>query len=314
MKIASNSLSSVINFYKAELASVYSASELQNILRWILEKQLGLTLSDITSHPNLRINESDMTPLEKMCYELKANKPIQYVLGEAEFYEMKFKVNESVLIPRPETEELVEMVIKDISSLQSRTSYLVPLTSSSHNTRLSPLVLDIGTGSGCIPISIKKNIPQAQVFALDISESALEIARHNATVNHVSVGFFRADILLDTVAEQILEATGGQKLDVIISNPPYILQSESASLHERVRAYEPHTALFVPDSDPLLFYRKIAHVATKTLKTEGKLWFECHSNHAAQVRDMLVEMHFANVVLHNDLSGLPRFAAASPHV
>jgi release factor glutamine methyltransferase len=295
MQIASNTVAAVINFYKKELSHIYSESELQHIVRWILQKQLKLTITDLTSQASLRINESDMTPLERMCFELKANKPIQYVLGETEFYGLTFTVNENVLIPRPETEELVEMIIKNISS----------------GTVAGPYILDIGTGSGCIPVSIKKNVPQASVYGLDLSEKALETAGRNASVNDVRVIFFKADVLGDSVADQILGQTGGRKLDVIISNPPYIRESELHSLHERVRDYEPHLALFVQDNDPILFYRKIAHVATNVLESGGKLWFECHSDHAVEVQQMMVEVQFGDVILRRDLSGSARFIEAT---
>jgi release factor glutamine methyltransferase len=310
MQIASNTLSSVINFYKKELKEIYSESELQNIIRWILEKQLNLTAADINSKHDLRINESELTPLEKMCFELKVNKPVQYVLGEAEFYGMKFKVNENVLIPRPETEELVEKII---STLVSRSSHLVPRTSSltPRPSSLAPRILDIGTGSGCIPISIKKNIPVTTVHAIDVSDGAIEIARHNATENKVEVNFFKADVLQENVAELILNQSAQKKFDLIISNPPYVLKSEKESLHTRVSNFEPHLALFVDDSDPILFYRKIALIAKKILKPGGQLWFECHTNFAQNVQQMLLDTGYTDVRLHSDLSGLARFTEAT---
>jgi len=292
MQIVSNTISAVISFYKKELSSVYTESELQNIISWVLQKQLGITATDIASNPDRRINESDMIPLERMCFELKANKPIQYVLGEAEFYGLKFKVNESVLIPRPETEELVEKVIARIQP-------------ASH-----PIILDIGTGSGCIPIALKKNIPAAELFAVDVSEDALEIARYNAAVNNVKVHFLKADILKEDAAEAILPDLQNKLPDTIISNPPYVLNSEKETLHARVRDFEPHLALFVDDKDSILFYRRIAAMAKKILRQDGHLWFECHSAHTPHVQKMLLEMGYQNVKIHNDLSGLPRFCEA----
>ena len=153
-------------------------------------------------------------------------------------------------------------------------------------------MLDIGTGSGCIPISIKKNIPWANVFALDISEAALEVAKYNAKQNDVEVNFFRTDILQENAAEIILSNTGGEKLDCIISNPPYVLNSEKESLHKRVSEYEPPLALFVEDKDPILFYRKIAALSQKILKKSGKIYFECHTNYAQSVQQMLVSAGF----------------------
>lgn len=296
MQIASNTLSSVINFYKKELKDVYSESELQNIIRWVLEKQLKLSPTEISTNPDQRINESELTPLEKMCLELKVNRPIQYVLGDSKFYGLRFMVNENVLIPRPETEELVEKVI---SSLRLK-------------TQTAPLnILDIGTGSGCIPVAIKKNIPAANVFALDVSDAALALAAQNASLNKVEVNFFKADILKENAAELIMQQSARIKFDVIISNPPYVLSSEKDSLHARVRNFEPHLALFVEDADPILFYRKIALIARNILKSEGQLWFECHANYAADVQKMLVEMGYQKVMLHSDLAGLARLTEAT---
>jgi release factor glutamine methyltransferase len=290
MQISANTISAVSAFYKKELAHIYTESELQNIIRWILEKQLNFT-GDIYS--DVRINESDLIPLSNMCAELKANKPIQYVLGEAEFFRLKFKVNESVLIPRPETEELVERIVNQIKA---------------HNSHVS--ILDIGTGSGCIPVSIKKNIPSAKVYALDISDSALETAKYNAKQNDVDVQFFKTNIL-NSNAQSILQHTKGEQFDIIISNPPYVLNSEKETLQERVTAYEPHLALFVDDADPILFYRKIATLAQELLKKGGKLFFECHADYAFSVQQMLLSEGYKDVSTHADMSGLARLSEAS---
>jgi len=298
MQIASNTVSTVINFYKRELASVYTESELNNITRWALEKQLGSRDFD----PTARINESVMIPLERMCNELKANRPIQYVLGEAEFYGLKFKVDERVLIPRPETEELVEKII---SSVSSPSSILVSRPSS-----FTPCILDIGTGSGCIPVALKKNIPAAQVHALDKSEAALELAHENAAIHHVNVNFFQADILAENAPDIILKQTANRKIDLLVSNPPYVLTTEKDTLHRRVRDFEPHLALFVEHHDPLLFYRKIALLAQKIVIPGGRLWFECHAQYAVQVQKLLMEKGFQEVCLYPDLAGLTRFTAA----
>jgi release factor glutamine methyltransferase len=294
MQISANTVSAVSAFYKKELAHIYTESELQNIIRWILEKQLNYTGN---IHAEVRVNESDLIPLSKMCAELKANKPIQYILGEAEFFRLKFKVDESVLIPRPETEELVERVINTITS---QFSHL--------NSHIS--IMDIGTGSGCIPVSIKKNIPSAKVYALDISDAALETAKYNAKQNGVDVQFFKTDIL-NSNAESILQHTNGEKLDVIISNPPYVLNSEKETLHQRVSAYEPHLALFVDDTDPIIFYRKIAALAQELLKKGGKLFFECHADYTFSVQQMLLSQGFVDVRMHADMSGLARLSEAS---
>ena len=227
-----------------------------------------------------------------MCKELKAHRPIQYVLGEAEFYRLKFKVNESVLIPRPETEELVDLIIKKFK------------TQSTLN------ILDIGTGSGCIPIAIKKNIPHANVYGLDVSKAALEIAKYNAEQSRVEVIFFQADVLSDSIAADILEHTNNQKIDLIISNPPYVLESEREGLQNRVKDYEPNLALLVNDTDPILFYRKITALTKKIGAENARLYFECHTNYAKTVSEMLKEEDFSNITLFKDLAGLNRIVSA----
>jgi release factor glutamine methyltransferase len=289
MEIHSNLLSDVIKFYKKELVDIYTESELQNITNWIFEKQLKLNSSQVISNTNIRVNQSDLILLEQMCFQLKEHTPIQYVLGEAEFYHLKFKVNKSVLIPRPETEELVDMIIKEIKTQQSLN------------------ILDIGTGSACIPISIKKNIPSANVYGLDVSDAALEVAKFNATQNKTDINLFKADVLGENIAEIILNHTKNQKIDVLISNPPYVLASEKEGLHNRVKNHEPHLALFVDDTDPILFYRKIALLAKKILSDKGVLYFECHTDYTEAVYQLLTEMNFAQVHLLKDMAGLNRF-------
>lgn len=292
MPITSNTIQSVISFYKSELADIYSESELQNILNWIFEKQLKLSSTDIISKREISIAPPDIKELERMCAELKAHRPIQYVLGEAEFYHLKFKVNENVLIPRPETEELVDLIIKEFKS---------------HSTLN---ILDIGTGDGCIPIVIKKNFLNANVYGLDVSKDALEIAAYNAEKNNVTVNFFQADVLSDNIAENILKQTNNQKIDLIISNPPYVLESERKGLHNRVKDYEPGLALFVNDTDPILFYRKIATLTKKIGAEDSCLYFECHTDYAEMIHKMLVDEKFYDIFLHPDLAGLNRFVIA----
>jgi release factor glutamine methyltransferase len=291
MEIHSNLLGDVVKFYKKELADIYTESELQNIISWIFEKQLKLSSAQLISNSNIRVNQSDLILLEQMCHQLKAHTPIQYVLGEAEFYHLKFKVNKSALIPRPETEELVDMIIKKIKTQQSLN------------------ILDIGTGSGCIPISIKKNMPSANVYGLDVSDAALEIAKYNAIQNKVDVNLFKADVLAENIAEIILNQTKNQKIDVLISNPPYVLASEKEGLHKRVKNHEPHLALFVDDTDPILFYRKIALLAQKILSDKGVLYFECHTDYAEAVYQLLTTMNFEQVHLLKDMAGLNRFVS-----
>ncbi len=293
MQIHSNLLSDVISFYKKELEEIYTESELKNITNWIFEKQLKLSAREIISNKDLRINQSDLISLEQMCFKLKRHTPIQYVLGEAEFYRLKFKVNKNVLIPRSETEELVEIILTN-NKVQGTT----------YN------ILDIGTGSGCIPVSLKKNLPNSMVYGLDIDNEALKVAKVNAIINKVEVHFFQADILSENSADIILGRTENQKIDIIVSNPPYVLHSERDGLHDRIKNHEPHLALFVDDKDPILFYRKIASLAKKILSQNGQLYFECHKNHAEKVSLLLMDTNFKNVNLLKDMTGLNRFVSA----
>lgn len=223
--------------------------------------------------------------------ELQNQRPIQYIIGETDFYGLSFFVDANVLIPRPETEELVEWVIQ---SLQ-------PKVTATDGIR----ILDIGTGSGCIPISLQSNLPQAEVFAIDVSAAALAVAQRNAAHNAVTVQFIQADILTTT---SLLEFT--PVLDVIVSNPPYVLVKEKEEMSANVLDYEPHLALFVSDTDPLLFYRKIALLATKALKPGGCLFFEINRAYGQETIRLLQDVGFQNVELRMDLFGNDRMVKA----
>jgi len=208
---------------------------------------------------------------------LKKHVPIQYILGETEFYGLPFRVNDSVLIPRPETEELVDWI-------------------RSENNRNEALnILDIGTGSGCIAIALKHEFPNAAVEAFDISDKALETARSNAGLNKLDVEFSKVDIL--NVADQ------SKKWDIIASNPPYIPELEKSEIEANVLEHEPHLALFVPDNDPLLFYRHIALFAKKQLNPNGKLYFEIHRDYGKECMELLASLGFSEIELRKDISG-----------
>jgi release factor glutamine methyltransferase len=291
MQIPDNSVRSVKFFFQKELASIYSQSELAQIIRWILEKLTGVPGADLAME---RVNESDLVKLEQMCLELKAHKPLQYVLGETEFYRRRFRVDKHVLIPRPETEELVERICREFQGICH------PLT-----------ILDIGTGSGCIAISLKKELPASVVYALDISTEALKVASLNALENKAQIHFIHGDIRQDNILDSMPAEIRDGKLDALVSNPPYVLDEEKSLLHERVRQYEPAVALFVNHSDPVYFYRRISFLAKKLLRAGGKLYFECHMQYATEVLKMLTAEGWKDARLHVDLSGLPRFVEAA---
>ncbi len=232
----------------------------------------------------LSINKTSILHILK---ELIAGKPLQYSLGETEFYGLVFKVNPSVLIPRPETEELVDWIFKEFKG---------------NGMGEKPLkILDIGTGSGCIPIVLKKYMPKAEVYAMDISAEALATARNNALLNQTDVVFFEDDILNPAFNLQ------SSIFNIIISNPPYITHPEKEQMHQNVLAYEPHTALFVPDNDPLIFYNAIADYALNHLKKPGGLlFFEINENSGFQTVTLLKNKGFKNIELRQDLRGKDR--------
>ena len=219
--------------------------------------------------------------------ELKTGKPLQYVIGETEFYGLTFKVNPSVLIPRPETEELVDWIISDIRNSKTPIKGLK--------------IIDIGTGSGCIPISIKKNLPENQLFALDVSHEALDVSKQNALLNQTEVNFIQGDIL-NLLNKEIKD----EKFGIIISNPPYVTEAEKQQMQPNVLEHEPDLALFVPNDNPLIFYRAIADFALKHSDKNGYLYLEINENMGEDTVQLLKQMGFKNIELRQDLSGKDR--------
>lgn len=266
-----------------KLKTKFSSGEAENITAMMFEKIAGISKTDLIKVKNLEINQPTIKQLEESVDKLFLDVPIQYILGEAWFYGNKFLVNPSVLIPRPETEELVELVLKELKSDANKS------------------ILDIGSGSGCIPITIKKKFNQAKVTSVDISEDALEIAKQNATIIGTFINFQKLDFL-ERENWQLLGA-----FDIIISNPPYIPFSEKESLDKNVRDYEPETALFV--DEPLIFYRAIADFATTNLLKEGKIFMEVHENFSHSVSEHFVQKGFITNVL-KDIYGKDRFVVA----
>lgn len=287
MKIASNKLSDIYLYYKQELNSVYDESELYAIFELVCYTFLNYSTTDVKIKFHDRINQSEIIKIYDVVNELKTHKPIQYILGKSEFYHLPFQVNQHTLIPRPETEELVDMIIKDFSKL-----YKVS----------NAKIIDIGTGSGCIPIALKKHFSFADISGVDISESALEIAIKNAHLNSVEVDFFKLDIL-----DSAISLTSGY--DVIVSNPPYVLSSEM--LDARVHDFEPHLALYVENNDPILFYKKIIDFCDKSLNSKGLLYFELNPLRAEEVKNYADTSNlFIFTELIADMSGKTRFLKA----
>jgi release factor glutamine methyltransferase len=242
-----------------ELKDIYEISEALNVADMVLEKVTGHTRTEQIVHNEIFLSPDEIENLKKIIVRLKNNEPVQYAIEEAWFANTKLKVNKNVLIPRPETEELVEWVVKDINAQYSML-----------NVQCS--ILDIGTGSGCIPIAIKKKLPKAEVSAIEVCSEAIFTATENAAAAETEIEF----ILLDFLDETKWNKLG--KYNIIISNPPYVMQKEKASMHEKVIAYEPHLALFVPDDDSLLFYRKLADFSLLHLNPLGKLFVEINES------------------------------------
>lgn len=285
MKIPTNKISSIIKFYRDELNHFYSNEEIKAFINLSMEHYLGFSATAILLKKDSTVTESELLKLYFVVKDLKAFKPIQYILGETQFYNLIFKVNESVLIPRPETEELVDLIIKENKNKKLR-------------------ILDIGTGSGCIAIALKKNLPEAEIFGLDISEKALDIAKENAGRNQSQINFFHADILNSAI-------TGlPDNLDIIVSNPPYIILAEKSSMHPNVLNYEPHEALFVSNNDSIIFYRAITKFASAHLKKNGRLYFEINEKYGNEIAEMLENYNFTDIRIIKDMSGKERIIQA----
>lgn len=254
--------------------------EAANIAHIVIEHITGMGRLDRVIHKDKLLSAVEEQQLQQALEALLKHEPVQYVTGKAWFYGLEFTVNSHVLIPRPETEELVEWIVKDVQS---------PVK-----------ILDIGTGSGAIPIALKKELPAATVWSVDVSAGALEVATQNSRDLKLDVHFEQIDIL-DTTATQALPM-----FDIIVSNPPYICESEQKDMEEQVIAYEPKIALFVPDNDALLFYRQIGLLAQKKLTTGGLLYFEINEAFGKEVVTLLEEQGFKNVTLKQDLYGKDR--------
>ena len=272
-----------------ELSSLYEEQEIESFFYIILEKLHGLKRIDLALNPQKVMDGAHLKQWKNIVTELKKQRPVQYILGETTFYGLSFLVNENTLIPRPETEELVELIIKSFESSVSGSGLKI---------------LDIGAGSGCIAISLAKNIPNAAVFAIDVSEKALAVAKKNAEFNKVAIDFISTNIL-DVVT---LSAVAGldKQFDIIVSNPPYVRNLEKDEIKPNVLEYEPHLALFVDDIDPLLFYRKIAELAIKNLNPNGKLYFEINQYLGKETINLLEDFGFRNVELKKDIYGNDR--------
>ena len=280
----------VFSTFKQSLGTLYDTSEIEALTLMIISEITELSKAMIKAFPEQEITLQQHEKLNNILARLQTGEPIQYILGHTEFYGLTFKVNPSVLIPRPETEELVEWVLNSkVESQKSKVSN----------------ILDIGTGSGCIAISLKKNFPTAQVSAIDISTEALQTAKQNAELNEVDINFIHADILNINSEIEI------PKSEIIISNPPYVTLHDKTQMHTNVTDFEPHTALFVPENDPLIFYKAIADFATDNLAPKGLLFFEINESLGKETVEMLESKGFKDIELRKDMSGRDRMVRAT---
>ena len=284
MRTADNRVISVLSQYREQLGMLYPDGEVKAITRSVFQEMLGWDISQMEIRKFESLSESELLKVYLPLERLRAGEPLQHVLGSVYFHGLTLRVTPDVLIPRPETEELVELIVAN---------------------EFSPTrIVDVGTGSGCIALALKQAFRKATVTGVDVSEAALIVAAGNGALNELHVEWQLADVL-----DASFHLPNGT--DLVVSNPPYIPRSEEDTLAVHVRAHEPPIALFTPDEDPLLYYRVIGGKSMAALRAGVHLWFECHWKYANAVRDLLVSMGFATVDLMADISGNERFIHAT---
>lgn len=279
-------------FFNEALSAIYPKTEIDSFFFILIEEKLKLQRIDTVLKPDFLITKKNLIDLKNIVKRLQKEEPVQYILGNTEFYGLPFLVNKNTLIPRTETEELVAWVLDEIKVL-------------ANNKITEPSILDIGTGTGCIPISLAKNLTSLNISAIDISTEALLIAKQNAILNKVTIEFIELDILNTESLPQ--------EYDVIISNPPYVRELEKEEIKNNVLENEPHLALFVEDENPLIFYNKIADLAKQQLSKNGMLFFEINQYLGKETVNMLVKKGFKNIQLKKDLFGNDRMIKCVLH-
>lgn len=272
-----------VAFIRNELTDFYPSQEIKIFIHLILKEVCNLSFIEIATCKINNLSDAQYKKIQDIVERLKKYEPFQYIIGKTVFFGMEFNINASVLIPRPETEELVEWILSE-NGLQ--------------HTR----ILDIGTGSGCIAIALARKISDAEVHAWDVSSKALEVAKCNARKNRVEIVFRQLDVLKETVADIMF--------DIIVSNPPYVTEAEKSEMEQNVLDFEPSEALFVPDTDPLLFYRRISDIASQQLKEGGKLYVEINRLFGRKIVEMLEKKGFSSVEVRKDISGNDRMIRA----
>jgi len=279
----SNLINDVERWVISSLSPDFTEREKHSMLRILREDILNITQIDRLKIPMIRVSEGDLVKLKKSIIKINKAVPVQYVTGKSFFCGIELEINNHVLIPRPETEELCELAVSNL--LNS-----------------SQAVLDLCSGSGCIALALKKKMPNVEVYALEISKKAIELAKKNAQTHDLSINWLENDIFSDKWVGPLVK-----KMDVIISNPPYVLEKDKASMEKQVLDHEPHLALFVNDDDPLIFYHRILNLGNKLLKENGKLFVEAHENMCTELLNLFCEFGFREVKIEKDLQGKNRF-------
>jgi release factor glutamine methyltransferase len=281
MRVNILTLKDIRSYLKKELKDFYPEQEILSIINLIFKTHFGIGRLHLLLDSGQIVSSATVKRIVEITDELKTGKPVQYVLGETAFYDCTIKVNKTTLIPRPETEELVDLIVKENPDFRGR-------------------IIDIGTGSGCIAIALKKTLPESDVTGIDISDGALEMASSNALLNNAEVSFLKVDIFQFDTA--LFPRAG-----ILVSNPPYVTESEKQFMKANVLDFEPHSALFVPDDDPLIFYRKIVNLSVEILIPGGKLYFEINEKKGLEICSLLESAGYSEVKIVDDINGKNRF-------
>jgi release factor glutamine methyltransferase len=292
------SLKEYKKLFSETLKDIFPSTEIDTFFLYLMQEYLGFTRVDLVLQSDFIIEQNTKNLFDRALERLKNQEPIQYILGKTDFFGLPFLVDKNTLIPRPETEELVAWIIDEVEILNNKSSPKISL-------------LDIGTGSGCIPISLAKNIDFAAIYAIDISTKTLEVALKNGDSNQVSISFFEMDILKTSNLDLLSKDKTQINFDIIVSNPPYVRESEKSAMDKNVLENEPHQALFVSDENPLVFYEKIADLALLHLSRNGLLFFEINQYLGNQTVNMLLKKGFKNIELRKDIFGNNRMIKAN---
>lgn len=288
MFVKSNKVSDLKKYFNKKLELHFSPSEVKFMFNASLEKRLSLSPQELLFSDEMRLSESDLLFVRTIAHRLLENEPFQYIIGETEFYGLKLKTDSRALIPRPETEELVDWIKNSFEKTGEKFS-----------------ILDFCTGSGCIALALDKTFPNGTIYATDVSEQALDLAKENNRLNQLNVSFHQHDILNEDVS-----FISDESLDCIVSNPPYIPEKDKLQMSENVLAFEPHLALFVSNENPLVFYQKIAEQGQIKLKKGGLLFFEIHENLAKDTKNLLSQLKYHSIEIKQDLQGKDRMIKA----